>query len=237
MICLCVLNHNISINVDLLELEDFQCRSDVGFLVDGTGSICQGTFQDGGCLNWIHTMNFLLILVRYMGLATDGTHASVALYSDTAINPYRREIRFDEFTDIDAFLDRVSDITFPDFGTTASTNALATSLTDMFNVNINGMREDVPLTLVFLTDGECRHRPPESICTEIRFQNLREDFRGREIEVIGIGVGLDENEPNDENALRQIGWLTDNVATTNDFAELYSPDFALNLDLCQGSHT
>ena len=240
VICLCFFNHNISFNIDLLETEDFQCASDIGFLMDGSGSICRDPgppedFRDR-CLNWIHMINFLLILVKYMGLAADGTHASVALFSDNPNDPYHHQIAFNDFWDIDGFLEKVSTITYPQYKTTASTLALDRSLNDMFNVANNGMRENKPKTLLFLSDGRCSHgtaEPNPVLCRQPEFERLKEVFSRRNIKVIGIGVGLTVNDP----GMEQLGWLTDIVRRTDEFDDLYNPNFALSLDLCQGSPT
>ena len=171
-------------------------------------------------------MNFLLVLVKYMGIAEKDTHVSVALFSDSVDNPYHHQIAFRDFTVFDDFLAQVSTIEYPSYCCdTASTRALDRSLADMFQAS-NGMRDNAPLTLIFLTDGQCN----AGGCLDDEFKRLKRVFFGRSIKVIGIGVGGGAN-------MAQIGWLTDNTRSTNQFAELYSPDFALKLDLCQGSHT
>ena len=240
MTCLCFFNHNISINIDLLETKDFSCASDIGFLMDGSGSICwipgpPPSIPDG-CLDWIHMINFLLILVKYMGLANDGTHASVALFSDNPNDPYHHQIKFNDFWDIDGFLKKVSTITYPKYETTASTLALDSSLNVMFNVGKNGMRENKPKTLLFLSDGMCGHginEPDPVLCEKPEFERLKEVFSRQNIKVIGIGVGLTVNH----EGMEELGWLTDIVRRTDEFDDLYNPNFALSLDLCQGSHT
>ena len=220
-------NRNILINIDILELEDFNCESDVGFLIDGSHSIC-GT--GNGCLDWIHTMNFLLILANYMGIAERGTHVSVALFS-----AYDRRIMFNDFWDIDGLLGAVSNIAYPN-GHTATTLALSMALTgtDLDGVGtgdtamfqpINGMRDGVPQTLVFLTDGQCGG----ANCEEIDFLGLRTTFEDREIQVIGIGAGANVD-------MGEIGWLTDQAFRAQRFDLLYDRQFALDLDLCQGSY-
>ena len=173
-------------------------------------------------------MNFLLVLGKYMGLAEKQTHVSVALFSATRDNPYHHRIAFNDFYVFDDFLANVSTITFPGYGTTASTRALDRSLSDMFQAS-NGMRDNAPLTLIFLTDGQCN----AGGCLDDEFKRLKRVFFGRSIKVIGIGVGLPDNHP----GMDEIGLLTDHRRSTNDFAQLYSPDFALKLELCQGSHT
>ena len=170
-------------------------------------------------------MNFLLVLVKYMGLAEKQTHVSVALFSATVGNPYHHRIAFNDFYVFDDFLANVSTITFPGYGTTASTRALDRSLTDMFNAR-NGLRVNTPQTLIFLTDGACG----SGGCSQTDFERVKRAFSGRSIKVIGIGVGGGAN-------MEQIGWLTDHTRSTNEFAELYSPDFALKLELCQGINT
>ena len=173
-------------------------------------------------------MNFLLVLVKYMGLAEKQTHVSVALFSATVDNPYHHRIAFNDFYVFDDFLANVSTITFPGYGTTASTRALDRSLTDMFNAR-NGLRVDTPQTLIFLTDGDCR----TGGCSQTDFERVKRAFSGRSIKVIGIGVGLTANH----EGMKELGWLTDIVRRTDEFDDLYSPNFALSLDLCQGSHT
>ena len=223
-------NRNILINIDILELEDFNCESDVGFLIDGSQSICRNNI---GCLDWIHTMNFLLILANYMGIAERGTHVSVALFSN-----YDRRIGFNDFWDIDGLLGAVSTIEYPS-GNTFTTNALNMALTGMDlagNGNgdmamfqpVNFMRDDVPQALVFLTDGDCRPID-DPTCAESVFRDLRTTFEDREIQVIGIGAGANVN-------MREIGWLTDQVFEAERFDRLYDRQFALDLDLCQGSY-
>ena len=170
-------------------------------------------------------MNFLLVLGKYMGLAEKQTHVSVALFSATRDNPYHHRIAFNDFYVFDDFLANVSTITFPNYGTTATTRALDRSLADMFNAR-NGLRVNTPQTLIFLTDGACG----SGGCSQTDFERVKRAFSGRSIKVIGIGVGGGAD-------MGEIGWLTDHTKRADDFAELYSPDFALKLELCQGSHT
>ena len=54
--------------------------------------------------------------------------------------------------------------------------------------------------------------------------------------MFGVGVACGFGVVGGAN-MAQICLLTDNTRSTDDFADLYSPDFALKLDLCQGSHT
>ena len=93
---------------------------------------------------------------------------------------------------------------------------------------INGMRDDVPQTLVFLTDGDCRPINDPN-CEERVFRDLRTTFEGREIQVIGIGVGANVD-------MVEIGWLTDQTFRARRFDLLYDRQFALDLELCQGSY-
>ena len=74
-------------------------------------------------------MNFLLVLVKYMGIAEKDTHVSVALFSDSANNPYHHQIAFRDFSVFDDFLAQVSTIEYPSYCCdTASTRALDRSL-------------------------------------------------------------------------------------------------------------
>ena len=201
--------------------------------MDNSGSICGGGNRDIGCLEWIHMINFLLILVKYMGLSQDDTHVSVAFFSEgnTLDSCFRLDIRFNQFSDFDDFLATVSTIEYEGWDFDAPTWVLQRSLTDMFNVVGNGWRDDVPSTVIFLTDGGCVGTLCP--CGQIDLEGVSRDFLNRDIELIAIGVGVNVDT-------RLLEWLTGphgNLRLIDEFEALYNPDFALQLDLCQGSRT
>ena len=197
--------------------------------MDNSGSICRTAI---GCLEWIHMINFLLILVKYMGLSQDDTHVSVAFFSegDQLDTCFRLDIRFNQFSDFDNFLATVSDIRYEGWRYDAPTWVLQRSLTDMFTVG-NGWRDDVPSTVIFLTDGGCEGTLCP--CGQIDLEGVSRDFLNRDIELIAIGIGVNVDT-------ELLEWLTGphgHLRLIDEFEALYNPDFALQLDMCQGSRT
>ena len=187
-----------------------------------------------GCLEWIHMINFLLILAKYMGLSQDDTHVSVAFFSEgnTLDSCFRLDIRFNQFSDFDDFLAEVSDIRYEGWLFDAPTWVLQRSLTDMFTVG-NGWRDDVPTTVVFLTDGGCDCGGCAVPCDQIALEGVSRDFLNRDIELIAIGIGVAVDTT-------LLEWLTGphgQLRLIDEFEALYNPDFALQLDMCQGSRT
>ena len=172
-------------------------------------------------------MNFLLVLVKYMGIAEKDTHVSVALFSNGAGDPYIHQIAFNDFWDFDGFLTEVSDIEYPAYPLTATVLALDRSLDDMFNTNNNGMRGNIPTTLIFVTDGAC----VTGGCADSEFQRLSGIFQRRSIQVIGIGAGVQVNMAEIRLLVQQ-----GRAFEARNFDLLYDRQFILDLELCQGNY-
>ena len=210
----------------------FRCRADIGFLIDGSGSIWGAAPH----LNWVHLLNLVLVLTQNIGLSQDGAHASLAIFSGTG---YDQQNVFTDGQDLASFQNTLQDVEFPGGGTPTRV-ALQGVLDDMFTLD-SGMRTDAPKTLLFITDGQCNDC--ETLCTidqpcvngditgndngEEILGNLRAEFAAIEVTVIGIFIG--QNPVNEA----QIQFLTDRFVPALNFDELYAPDFPREIGICR----
>ena len=217
----------------------FRCKADIGFLIDGSGSI-----WGSGEMNWVHLLNLVLVLTQNIGLSQEGAHASLAIFSGTG---YDQQNVFTEGQDLASFQNTLQEVEFPGGGTPTRV-ALQGVLDDMFTSD-SGMRTDVPKTLLFITDGQCNDCATP--CTIARpcvndnnndndnddttgndngeeiLGNLRAEFAAMEVTIIGIFIG--QNPVNEA----QIQFLTDRFVPALNFDELYAPDFPREIGICR----
>ena len=218
----------------------FRCRADIGFLIDGSGSIWGAAPH----LNWVHLLNLVLVLTQNIGLSQEGAHASLAIFSGTG---YDQQNVFTDGQDLASFQNTLQEVEFPGGGTPTRV-ALQGVLDDMFTLD-SGMRTDAPKTLLFITDGQCNDCAtpctPERPCVndnnndndnddttgndngEEILGNLRAEFAAIEVTVIGIFIG--QNPVNEA----QIQFLTDRFVPALNFDELYAPDFPREIGICR----
>ena len=84
--------------ISMIEFQRFDCKADVGFLIDGSGSITNGAEH-----NWNLIKDLILVLAKDLNITEDGAHVAVAVFSDSAT----LDIKFSDFTDYHSFEERV----------------------------------------------------------------------------------------------------------------------------------
>ena len=167
--------------ISMIEFQRFDCKADVGFLIDGSGSITSPCCQH----NWNLIKDLILVLAKDLNITEDGAHVAVAVFSDSAT----LDIKFSDFTDYHSLEESVIKLHYPEGGTN-TLSGFDIALNQMFDES-TGMRADVPKTLIYLTDGKCNARYCDDINEFARRGNL---FRNRNIVTIGIGIGEDLND-------------------------------------------
>ena len=169
-------------------------------------------------------MNFVIILTQSLQIASTDARVAVTQFSSGA----RLEIGFLNFTSLDGFVNAVDQIQYM-ANTTPTLLGLNFSLSTMFQEE-NGMRRDFrkfPKTLVLMTDGQSNHGQRGGNVTAFRL--ARQQFRDRNIKVVGIGITQNANE-NEILALVE----RENYRPFNRFSELYDPGVPITLGLCDG---
>eukprot|EP00795_Rhopilema_esculentum_P016249 gene16249-7628_t len=114
---------------------------DLVFAHDSSGSVKTGGFQK--------IKDFTKTLVSSFKIGVQETHVGVIVFSHVA----KVAIRLDETFDKATLLDKIDNISYLGY-TTATDDALRLSNTEMFSLK-GGIRQNVPLVLVVLTDGNC----------------------------------------------------------------------------------
>ena len=114
---------------------------DLVFAHDSSGSVKTGGFQK--------IKDFTKTLVSSFKIGVQETHVGVIVFSHIA----KVAIRLDETFDKATLLDKIDNISYLGY-TTATDDALRLSNTEMFSLK-GGVRQNVPLVLVVLTDGNC----------------------------------------------------------------------------------
>ena len=234
-------------------MKSFKCKADVGFLIDGSGSVVSN--ETCGFVNWRFALNFIVILAQSLHLSSKDARVAVTQFSSqsnfTRINNtllnvteyglVRPEIQFSDHTALQGFIDVVDNlITQHINGGTPTILGLNFSLNEMFQER-NGMRPDFrefPKTLVFMTDGICTNcRNDTNInncvnipdCSPANFRLLRQQYRARRIRTIGIGLGAGVNSTEILSFVER-----KNYRFFSNFRDLYDPGVPLKLGLCDG---
>ena len=212
-------------------MKSFQCRADIAFLIDGSGSIVLD--QNCGFVNWHFVLNFLVSLAQSLQLSSQDARVAVTQFS--TVGPFnttplvRQEIRFSDHKRLQGFMDDVDSlITGHMNGGTPTTIGLNFSLNEMFQERY-GMRRDFrkfPKTLVLMTDGECRDGGNCSLAT---FRSLKQQYKAQNIRIVGIGIG-----PN-VNVTEMLSIVDpENYRPLSNFSDLYDVRLPLTLGLCDG---
>ena len=171
----------------------------------------------------------MIILSQSLQISSTDARAAVTqfgeFFSSTVRTP-RLEIAFSNFTTLDGFANAVDQIQYIG-GTTPTLLGLNISLSTMFQER-NGMRRDFrefPKTLVLMTDGQSN-----SGGNLTAFRLLRQQFRDRNINVVGIGITQNVNE----NEILALVGGRHNYRPFNRFSDLYDPGLPIRLGLCDG---
>ena len=149
---------------------------DVGFILDGSGSI-----NDAGPSNWDHLLFFINDIISQ--LPEQGTQVGVVVFSRMA----ELRIRLNDYHNRDMLLDAVRQLTYP--GTDTYTSAgLHVARTQLFSERY-GDRVNASNVAVLITDGVSTIYPENTIPNA---QGLHRD--GIRVICVGIGDGICEDE-------------------------------------------
>ena len=189
-------SHNLSV---------CQADVDIGFIIDGSGSIRDANPPDGSFDNW-------QLLLQFVGLVIDrlprsGTKVGAVVFSD------RGELVFglDQYPNLQDARDAVLRIQYPGANTNTS-GGIYRARVDLFDV-VRGDRPNVPNLAIIITDGKSTFDSDKTIpyAEELRAQ-------GTENVVIGVTNSVDENELRLISSLPQE--VNKNYFTSPDFQEL-----------------
>ena len=214
----------------MLEFKFSDCKGDIGFLIDGSGSIVDGTRvltpsgQDYE-YRWNLIQDFILVLAKTIGISESGTRMAVVVFSSDA----KLEIKFSDNQNYDSFEKAVLAINNP-ASLTNTLEGFEVALNEMFNES-TGMRADqIPKNLIYLTDGQCTDNNFD--CSREKFEEYGNRFRKRKIRKIGIGIG---GFINDEAELQIILFVgKQNFIKKDNFYIIMTEEFRKNLSLCDG---
>ena len=200
---------NITLSTTLIMLQFFTtaCEADVdiGFLIDGSGSIRDANPADGSFDNWNLLLQFVANVIDR--LPRSGTRVGAVLFSD------RGELlfRLNQYSDLADARDAILRTRYPGANTNTS-GGLYVVRSQLFNVN-NGDRPNVPNLLIAITDGKSTFDNERTI-------PIAEDLRGDGVNIVAVGItnSVDENELRGISSLPQV--QNRNYFTSPDFQQL-----------------
>ena len=231
----------ISFLISKIEFQRFNCKADVGFLIDGSGSINHEE-HGGSPYNWNLIKDFVLVLAKNLNISEDGAHMAVGVFSNEAT----LDIKFSDYTDYESFEQAVLQLRYPSL-LTYTLKGYDLAYNQMFSES-NGMRSNVPKTLIVVTDGICARNcslADDASCRETgcksdychkeyfmcpnEFARWGKMFRNRKIKTIGIGVGERTNET---EIIEFVG--QSNYYKKKSFNQILTKRFQQELVLCEG---
>ena len=219
-------------------------QSDVGFVMDVSGSVAK---------HWKTEQAFVKKIAERINISPNGSHAAVSIFSSEGSiwvmdngkwiiekNPHAElKIKFSEYTTfsnpdtpLNSFEEGIMALPYWG-GMTRIDKALGLARDEMFHES-NGMRPDIPKTLVFITDGVqtgCYENESEKSssrrekCTDI--SPILTSFREDKIRVIVIGVGNI-----DKAALLNLTVVDSDFHLAEDFDVLLSNKFIKSVTIC-----
>ena len=193
-------------------MSDVRCKSDVGFIMDSSGSV--GT-------RWEDEKTFVKRIAQTINLSLDHGHGAVTVFSnDATLN-----IKFSDYYTysdpspaVDSFEEAVDTLSFLAGGTRID-RGLEVAYEQMFN-ETNGMRADATKYLILITDGQQ---------AGLDYADWGNRFSNANIRVIVIGVGL----VNQDDLLNLVAVDSD-LRLADNFDELLNDTFIGNVELCDG---
>ena len=178
---------------------------DIGFIIDGSGSIRDANPSDGSFDNWNLLLQFVASVIDR--LPRSGTQVGAVLFSD------RGELlfRLNRYTNLENARDAILRTRYPGANTNTS-GGLYVARTQLFNVN-NGDRPNVPNLAIVITDGK-------STFDSDRTLPIAADLRAAGVQMVSIGItnSVDENELRGLSSLPQRENV--NYFTSPDFQQL-----------------
>ena len=178
---------------------------DIGFLIDGSGSIRDANPADGSFDNWNLLLQFVATIIDR--LPRTGTQVGAVLFSD------RGELlfRLNQYRNLQDARDAILRTRYPGANTNTS-GGLYVVRSQLFNVN-NGDRPNVPNLLIAITDGK-------STFDNTRTVPIAEDLRGDGVNIVAVGItnSVDEAELRAISSRPQV--RDQNYFTSPDFQQL-----------------
>ena len=178
---------------------------DIGFLIDGSGSIRDANPADGSFDNWNLLLQFVANVIDRLPRA--GTRVGAVLFSD------RGELlfRLNQYRDLADARDAIMRTRYPGANTNTS-GGLYVARTQLFNVN-NGDRPNVPNLLIAITDGKSTFDNDRTI-------PIAEDLQRDGVNIVAVGItnSVDENELRGISSQPQVE--NRNYFTSPDFQQL-----------------
>ena len=182
------------------------CNADFGFLLDSSGSVDS---------HWQRQLGFVKQIVKSINLSSNGGRAAVAEFSNKA----ELMIKFSDYITLKGFESAVDKLDHW-HGTTKIELGLEVALNQMFKQS-NGMRPNVPHTLVLITDAQQ---------TRVEFEKFRKQFNERKIRVLVILVGNGRKED-----IRFLANRDADLYEAKSFDELITEPFVRSITLCGGN--
>lgn len=179
---------------------------DIGFIIDGSGSIRDANPVDGSHDNWNLLLNFVAGIIN--GLPRTGTRVGAVVFSDRG----QLVFDFEQFSnDLNGARDFLLTTDYPGANTNTS-GGLYTARVLLFN-NSKGEESDVSKLAVVITDGKSTYDSDKTL-------DSAEDLKGDGVEIITVGItgSIDEEELRAISSFPQM--LNQNYFTSADFQQL-----------------
>lgn len=154
-----------------------KAKVDLGFLIDGSGSI-----EGQGRGNFKKVLDFVVRMIKEFEVSQSGTHIGAVLFDHRA----SVTLRFDQFYDQRSIVQKIQNVQYPGGGTSTGA-ALKLALSGLYTPSKR--QKIIPKILIILTDGQSQDKVTDPA------QKLR-DF-GVTIFSVGIGKGAKISELND----------------------------------------
>lgn len=156
---------------------------DIGFLLDGSGSVGKDGFR--------HILNFVNLVVTAFRLSHNATQIGITEFSNRPVI----QIQLNEYQNLSLLQDEISKIT--DSGGRTRTDVALRSMSREFFTYDKGSRPGVPKVVVLVTDGRSTGSEPLSDAVK----GLRQ--MGAIIYSVGIGDEISEQELRDISRTRK----------------------------------
>ena len=180
---------------------------DVGFIIDGSGSVRDANPPDGSFDNWNLVLEFVAGVINQ--LPRSGTRVGAVVFSDTG----ELLIRLNQFSSLESVRDSILTTVYPGANTNTS-GGLWVARNELFN-RFNGDRSEVANLAIVITDGKSTYDSDKTI-------PIAQDLQRDGVRVISVGItpSVDEEELRAISSPPQI--RNENYFISADFTELTS---------------